>query len=470
MTARIDLVLQKHPEHEEGVRLLASRDPSSNLKYLDWGAKMLSSGQALAPEIADVLDLFHKFNGQWLGNRPPGHHHVRSGGNQHVRPDIHSYRPQDLAALRDLLLKLKRGQDRKRKKRERLYRIEGAIEANTVYDSDDLIVRHIKNKQASVHYGLGTKWCISMLREGYFEDYETHNATFFFFERKAPIGDEFDKVCLMVPRSAGRDRYPHSQRDESAEAFTALDLHVDMMALAKVYGSRVFDIFREIHECSERYPGSATSQVYAGCATREQLEAVFASIVAGTLPPHETRSLLEATCCNDAAPQALLEEVLHRAATLSLASWKKRSRRSRRPGKFADRESRELTRTVTAALTIHPQIPADAREALIKNLRRRRVDIESIHRAVGRDGRVETAYEMVGWPGSERGRLGPHGRRRRRHYRHPHTVKGLRAHAKALDRWAARTRKKARTLQRKLTEAKKKKERRARVLTKRKRR
>ena len=66
MSTRLDAVLQKHPDHEEGIRLLAERDPSGNFKYLAWGAKMLAAGQALAPEVADVLDLFHRFAGQWL--------------------------------------------------------------------------------------------------------------------------------------------------------------------------------------------------------------------------------------------------------------------------------------------------------------------------------------------------------------------------------------------------------------------
>jgi hypothetical protein len=156
MTTRLDLTIQKHPDHEEGIRLLSQRDPSGNLKYLDWGAKMLAAGQALAPEIADVLDLFHQFSGRRL--------HPRRRGTT-IRSDIYTYRPQDFAHLRDSLLKMKRAQDRKRRKRERLYRIEGPIEADVVYDSPDLVVRHIKNKEASCHYGLATKWCIAMRRE-----------------------------------------------------------------------------------------------------------------------------------------------------------------------------------------------------------------------------------------------------------------------------------------------------------------
>lgn len=115
MATRLDLVLEKHPEDEEGVRLLAARDPSGNLKYLDWAGKMLASGQALAPEIADILDLdlFHLYAGRWVGDRR---------GGKRVYPDIHTYRPQDLADLRGLLVKIKLATDRKRRKRERLYR------------------------------------------------------------------------------------------------------------------------------------------------------------------------------------------------------------------------------------------------------------------------------------------------------------------------------------------------------------
>ena len=67
MSTRLDAAIQKNPDHEEGIRLLAERDPSGNLKYLAWGGAMLASGQALAPEVADVLELFHRFAGQCYG-------------------------------------------------------------------------------------------------------------------------------------------------------------------------------------------------------------------------------------------------------------------------------------------------------------------------------------------------------------------------------------------------------------------
>ena len=373
MSTRLDLTVQKHPDHEDGIRLLAARDPSGNLKYLDWGARVLVSGQALATEIADVLELFHQFAG-----RRDGRGMRRS--STYVRPDIYSYRPQDLASLRDNLLKLKRAQDRKRKKRERLYRIQGEMEADVVYDSPDLIVRHIKNKQASVHYGLRTQWCISMLREGYFEEYETNNATFFFFERKAPLDDEFDKVALMLPRNGEDEGY--------TDVFTSTDRRVGMMVLARVYGLCVFDIFRDVYECSARYPGSDTSCVYDGSATHEQIARVLLHAIGpgSRLSSYELESILVAICCNDAAPWSLLEEILRQAPALSKKHGRHRHRRYRmRYG------TNGLVRSVMAALVIHPAIPAEIRERLVKDLRRRHVDINEIRRTKD-GGRIGVDY------------------------------------------------------------------------------
>ena len=399
MSTRLDSVLQKHPDHEEGIRLLAERDSSGNLKYLAWGAKMLAAGQALAPEIADVLDLFHRFAGQRLERTGAqvrrarrAHQRLNYGDSNQVHPDVNTYRPQDFAKLRDLLNKLKRAQDKKRKEREKLYRIEGSVEADVVYDSDDLIVRHIKNKNASIHYGHDTKWCISMTQEGYFEDYETHNATFFFFERKKPVGDEFDKVCLMMPRSHG-DRLSDRYDGEGATAFNALDRRVDMFGLAKVHGPRIFDIFRLVHEASERYPGSVLFQTFRGTATQEQLETVFASLVKGDFG-YETDALLEAIVCNDAAPVTMLEEILKRGVALSKVALQQSVRRTFRRRRHRPGHDAELTRTIMSALVIHPNTPTELRERVVKDLRRRHVKIQQIHRTTD-DGRVGVTYRNV---------------------------------------------------------------------------
>ena len=429
MSTRLELALQKYPDHDGSVRLLASRDPSGNLKYLDWGAKMVASGQALATEVADIIDLFHQFNGQWFGRR-----------RERIRPDIYSYRHQDLATLRDNLRKIKRAQDAKRRKRERLYRIEGSVEAETVHDSPDLIVRHIRNKQASAHYGLGTKWCVSMLRANYFEEYETQNATFFFFERKSPKGDEYDKVALMVPRGDENGR-----RVGSVQAFTSTDKQVDMMQLARVHGPDVFDVFRKVHECSERYPGSAMFQVGRGTANEEQLRAVFADVTKGALPAHEIESVLESICCNDATPWPLLEEILERAPEIVAASWKRTLKRRWVRRRQGPGSTRELMRTLSAAIAIHPQTPTDVSKKILKNLRKRHISATSIRLTIRYDGRVGVAYGPTGVR---------FGRKRRR--RQP-TVKQLLKRAGMQERAAVRTRKRAERLEQKQKEAAEKK-------------
>jgi hypothetical protein len=432
MSTRLDLALQKYPGVESGIRLLASRDPSGNLKYLDWSAKILASGQALAPELADIIDLFHRFKGQGLPRRGRAQHHTRRSANAaRIHPDLYTYRPQDLARLRDNLQKIQRASDRKRRERERLYRIEGTVEAEVAYDSADLVVRHIKNKEASIHYGLSTKWCIAMRRERYFEDYESHNATFFFFERKAPIGDEFDKVALMVPRTA--------ETEEVACAFTSTDRRIDMLALAKVFGPRVFDIFREVHERSERYPGSAMFRVYDGTASAPELAEVFETIQRGDLNAYETDSILEAICCNDAAPAELLAAVALRATAISLRA---RKRNERRRFRRVRKDTAGLEKTIAMALVIHPNLTPEAREVLAKHLRRRHVKVSEIHRD------------------KDRGRIGVFGPgpvgyvRHRRYRRRLTTAKQLRSRAGMHDRIAARMRRRAKVVERK---AKKKK-------------
>jgi hypothetical protein len=242
-----------------------------------------------------------------------------------------------------------------------------------------------------------------MLREGHFEDYEIHNATFFFFERKAPIGDEFDKVALVIYRNT----------ETPTTAFTSTDRQVDIMALARVYGTHVFDIFRQVYKHSDRYPDSVMFCVYSGVATEKQIKTAFSNI--GSLDPYETDSLLEAICCNDAAPQSLLEENLLRASEMSTAAWK----RSRWHGRSRNLIT-DLIRILESALFIHPAITDELREKLGKSLRRRHVDLRLIRRT-NSGGRVVVSYQTPI-------------RGRRHHRRRALTLTQLRARAKTYGR------------------------------------
>lgn len=426
MSTRLNQTLQRYPEHEEGLRLLASRDPSQNLKYLDWSARVLAAGQALAPEIADVVELFHEFKG-----RP----FVQGKRRERIHPDVYSYRTQDFAKLRDDLRRLKRAKERKRRARERLYHIDGTIEADVVYDSDDLVVRHIKNKDASAHYGLSTKWCIAMRREHYFEDYETQNATFFFFERKTPLEDEYDKVALVISRDKSREY------DATESAYTSLDRRIGLLDMAGVYGERIFEILRTVYMRSLAHPHSAMFLTHRGTASAEQLAAVFEKI--SEMPPHEVRHTLEAICCNDEAPFELLKKIETHVRALVFASWQRQQgRRRHRPRSRTFNKKRSLAaakeaeRNVRAALAIHPAVPDAERAVIVKALRRSHVNTNTIRRS--------DSHDMVGveyatpW--------GKNLRARRYRRRRPHTARAFTKLAEMMDRRAAKYRKKAKRL------------------------
>jgi hypothetical protein len=454
MTTRLDLALQKFPGHEESVRTLAARDPSGNLKYLDWGAKMVASGQALAQEVGDVVELFHKFAGQRYA--------AEGDTSERIHPDIYSYKPKDMAGLRNALLKFQSAQDAKRAERERMYHIDGDVEADVVHEDDDLIVRHVKNKNASVHYGLNTKWCISMLRERHFENYEAENATFFFFERKVAKGDDYDKMALMVPRG-GEGGGIHR-----ISVFTAADEHVDIMAIAKVHGTRVFDIFRQVYECSEKYPGSVMYLVSSGAANEEQLRQALAYVTDTETVVHTVEATLESICCHDAAPWPLLEDIFKRAQSFMDAAWTRalqrrddeRRRGAGRTWRNLDRAKKmhacrtaRLMNALQGALAIHPNTPVEAREKLVASLRRKHIKVESILFALGERGGERGVH--VQFDDSHRWQ-------RRRRYRYRRfgrltTVKQVLDRADMLKRKAATFRKRVKGMVRKIEEANAKK-------------
>ena len=195
------------------------------------------------------------------------------------------------------------------------------------------------------------------------------------------------------------------------------------------------------------------SCVYAGTATEEQLHEIVMLFDGKKLSSHETDTLLESICCNDAAPWPLLERMMLSARKLSLEACKRgRSQFIRRRYRARRVEARaaELERTIAAALIIHPATPADIREGMIKELRRRHVKIDVIRRTNSTEGWIGVSYEETPM------RRRPH-RGRYRHHRPP-TPKRLRERAAMLERHAKRMRKSARVLQRKLTEKKHRKE------------
>ncbi len=183
---KVDDLQLKYPEFKNQIQYLSDNDPTGNNKYLDYAVKVLVSKQALEREIVDVIDLFHK-NYNKLENK-----------------DINSYK--SFTELRDLLFSI---DDKKSKTQEKKDIKQTGTEK--IYEDDKCIILLIKNKNAACHYGFGTKWCITMSEEKYYENYTDNNDVFYFLISKNNYANkkmnaihtenqDYDKIAIDIKR------------------------------------------------------------------------------------------------------------------------------------------------------------------------------------------------------------------------------------------------------------------------------
>ena len=186
-----DSLLKKYPDLKEAIETFVQQDPTGGtLKYAEWEIKVLKSRQALSQEIADVVALFHRFR------------------DKLDKKDLYAYQPAEFTGLRDKLFAARDEQAGKKverqKKVEKRYQNEPeqiACGSKVVYDSPMFRCLQITNKAASMHYGLGTKWCITMKDQSYFEDYDKSNVVFFFILNKMlPKQNRMHKIALAYQR------------------------------------------------------------------------------------------------------------------------------------------------------------------------------------------------------------------------------------------------------------------------------
>lgn len=181
LEGRKEDAIQKYPNVEQFIDKLVETDPTrSSLKYILWQSKMLSQGADIDDVIA-VASLFEKF------------------GRKLHKKDINSYSFKELRDLLDTLKELEKDSTEKKAKKSDDSSL-ARCEQELVYEDKDFIIRHIAGKNASVHYGRGTKWCITMANEQYFESYTSANSIFFFLIKRKPIGDAYDKIAFCFDR------------------------------------------------------------------------------------------------------------------------------------------------------------------------------------------------------------------------------------------------------------------------------
>lgn len=237
ISGRKEDAIKKYPGMEKNIEFFSKKDPSKKLKYLDWQLSILESEQAPEQEIQDVTELFEKY-GKNLENK-----------------DIYKYQPDKFTELRDELFEMRDKSDSKRGKAKDKYQINEKCEYNIIYDSDKFNCLNIKNKAASVHYGQGTKWCVTMKNEKYFEQYDSNNNVFFFINTK---GSDKENPLYKIACNCKRDKY-----NIIIEKFwwNSLDNKISESKVNKYLGEEFDQIYQKIDQTASNYPKSELAKL-----------------------------------------------------------------------------------------------------------------------------------------------------------------------------------------------------------------
>ena len=277
-----DSLLKKYPDLKEAIETFVQQDPTGGtLKYAEWEIKVLKSRQALSQEIADVVALFHRFR------------------DKLDKKDLYAYQPSEFTGLRDKLFAARDEQAGKKverqKKVEKRYQNEPeqiACGSKVIFDSPMFRCLQITNKAASMHYGLGTKWCITMKDQSYFEDYDKSNVVFFFILNKAlPKESPLHKIALAYQRNTDNTII-------QLDIFDALDEMISFEGLQSAYFRALRNIGITLHYNSLE-PDNDLNKLEAELT---QMKSITEGI-AKTYP----KSLLAKVYSNELAPIEVLE-------------------------------------------------------------------------------------------------------------------------------------------------------------------
>lgn len=207
--AKVDDLKKKHPDLVDKIDSIATSIPA---KYLEWAVKQLKSGQKQEDIVPTIL-LFDKKKGSL------------------EKKDIFSY---DLKTLEDVLKALPQ---KTKKGEKRDAKVNGA---RTVYEDDDVLMLRITSKAASVCYGAGTKWCITMSDAKYYEEYSSQGVCFYFIINKTlPPTAPMHKVAIALHHDL-----------EEVEWFDARDrpIFVHTYGMSAAAAAREANAYRESYD------------------------------------------------------------------------------------------------------------------------------------------------------------------------------------------------------------------------------
>ena len=170
---KMETLEKKFPNVE--VRMLAEADPSNNKKYLIWMVKQVDQG-AKTEDVIPSIQFFHR------------------NVNKFDEKDINRYTAKELEdTIKEISSQKSKSQERKESK-------EGS---EKIYEDENVVLVRVDNKKACMTYGMGTKWCITMGNQTYYEQYVSSNVIFHFIIHKNSDDPKFSKIAIASKR--GKD-------------------------------------------------------------------------------------------------------------------------------------------------------------------------------------------------------------------------------------------------------------------------
>lgn len=248
LASRKEDALKKYPHLKSKIDYFIQHDPSGNLKYLDWEIKILQSGQAMEDEIVDVVKLFDRF------------------GRNLPKKDIYQYQVSDFTKLRDDLFQIT-PKNQKHDKTVQVNEEEIACGTQDVYSKNNIVVKLIANKAASVHYGQGTRWCIRLQDRGYYENYAMNNVVFFFiFNRNIPNLNPLHKIAVAFLRDS----------DNVIKEINYYDANDKIISVSDVVQSTSSDIIPILTPIAQNFPKSILAKISSGEANHKEISLALA--------------------------------------------------------------------------------------------------------------------------------------------------------------------------------------------------
>jgi len=233
LEGKVEDIALKYPEID--VEELAEGDPSPTKKYLSWMVKQASLG-ANPNDLIPTIQYFHS-------NTP-----------KFTKKDINTYR-----SLRELEDEVKAASEKITKTQQKKQVKQGG--SDTLYEDDEVIVKHIKEKDACQTYGAGTKWCITMRDHSYWEQYVGANVVFYFVLRKVLKNDPLDKVAVAVQRDGNNNI-------SKIEVFDARDKEIGIEPLKQ-------DILELIEQHTPTVPKGLLVKIKERSATLKEIESAL---------------------------------------------------------------------------------------------------------------------------------------------------------------------------------------------------